>query len=742
MPYMPDHDLPDGHRSSNRDICLKSTYCQVTHGYLHSPGGILQDDVCNLLKGCISQAADTTLFPPKLLLLWLTPAFRDVYGSYENVLREIYVHLSDVKRDSVPLIGCSVAACIFDKDVHLEGALLTCFSSKYLEARVAAASGATTDSEAAADHVVTELFLNNRPYPNPRRDQFLFTFIPGIRIDDNATNLAPDFVRRLDKKTYGRFHFCGGVSSNGFTGGQGYQFCNDAVHADAPVVALLESKLIYGIGLCQGLQPTPMIFDVTEVLGDGRTIRTDPAATSISLMPKPWILKVDTVTGDRAVVVPTLDGDALKTTRPILEKSKAYLLRPDEPNMAKELHDVRQWLIDTYGTSPGRFAGLLGISCVSRYRERDAIQLHLPEALAALEKDFPQMTYSGCCLDGEIGINALGQSRIRNWSVSQFVLVDDIAPHAFHLLESELTRKYGDKLAKVESVRSAMTTVLACVAEAGCVGGMLSFVLKDSNLSWIVAQDAIGDNWRSIVMPRTRREFGGQDVLAIVASTGEPLYVRDATSDPVCDNDLAKEAGIYSFYAIPLRGKRNDTIAVLQVDLGDLRDKEDISPEQRHLLTAIGNMAAGTLRRAIQSEELEYSRKLDKYMQEAISSESEREAVEMFMEVAIDEVEADGFVRLLTTVNDRPVLEYVGGRGSFANWAATQHKTIPLTNTLCPAVLTQLKDRHILINDRLLATSSAVEGHIDDVPNDILAYGFFPIGHPEGGDPLGVVNIS
>lgn len=99
--------------------------------------------------------------------------------------------------------------------------------------------------------------------------------------------------------------------------------------------------------------------------------------------------------------------------------------------------------------------------------------------------------------------------------------------------------------------------LLICLAsEAGFGGAMISMVLEDAGTKWIIGKRALGDRWKKQVLDRTARAFGGKDILALVAASGEPEFVKNAQKDNRRQNEVARLGNVRSFYTIPLASRQ------------------------------------------------------------------------------------------------------------------------------------------------------------------------------------------
>jgi len=693
---------------------LQNNYLRVTYGKLSHPSGDAANDGKELVRQCLGGRRDEwsrKRFPPQLFVLWLTRAFADQYGGeYRRILNAVRNELRKRGLQDVPFIGSSVAVCLFDDIPHEQGALLICLASRFLEARLALGGDAQIDPKQGVSEVLQGLGIEETPDPNPLRNRFLLTFLPGYGSSgDPSGYTAPAIIAELNKKTCGRLHMFGGVSSGGLERSQGSQFLNDEVHTGAVVVAMVTSYLTYGVGLSEGLVGTGQFLHVKKVADDGRTIlefHEGPPAEVMEKLPQPWILSVEPIPGERVIIVPRLFDGCVKVQRLISEETTLQVMKADEDRMRRALDDIKNFVMSSYGIKYERFVGLLGIGCVSRYRARDIIGLDLKTAFANLHKRFPGLAYAGCYMDGEIGIDRLDRTVFGNWSITELPLVDELSPDAHLCLAFEAKAKYEQLAMTARSVHEAIDYSLQCVEAAGYLGGMISLVLEDGDKSWIVAHAARGGLWAKEVLPLTRREFGGKDVLAVVADERRARYIRDATSDDACDQRAAWGGRVISFYAFPLLDEHGETIGILQIDLGDLRDVQELSEQQKMALNAIGAMAAGAVNRAIQTEELKLSRHFDTVLTNCLVCDTEQEASQQFIEEVAQHLGAEGHIRL--RVPGTSSMDLVAGVGEYFKAASQHRRQIDVESDFGPSARAVRESRQVVVND-LRSELSALE---------------------------------
>lgn len=171
-----------------------------------------------LLNQCLDELTQgPRLFPPKLFVLWLTPAFEKVYDDIVPAIRE---HISSRGFETIPVIGCSAGAVLYDEQVNENGGVLTCIASKVMgDSQPAIGPNARSDPNQAASRVVEALGLNTDRLAKARCNHVLLAFLPGYaghegHRDPYSYRLAEVFDA-LREHTFDRLHVFGGVACGG-----------------------------------------------------------------------------------------------------------------------------------------------------------------------------------------------------------------------------------------------------------------------------------------------------------------------------------------------------------------------------------------------------------------------------------------------------------------------------------------------------------------------------------------------
>ena len=724
-----------------------STYFRFAVGKLKSPSGSLAEDGTRLVEGCIAHLGDPSRFPPALFILLPTPSF----VPYRPLLIGVRNKLADLGFGNVPLIGASVAVCVFDSEAHEQGAMLVCLASRLVEARASVGLDAQNDPEKAVGDILRELALSGEQEMNPFDDHFLLTFLPGLAEGSQASECrADELMAEIRDHTLNALPIFGGVASNGIIPqGATYQFLNDGVYTGAAVVALVKCRLVRVFALAEGLKEGERAFRVRGVSQNGHVVTEfhegSPTEIAAQLAPGAFLGEFSPE-GEQIAAIPYLVGEELHFRRRFRDRSILRVWERDLPGMKDMAPKLVQEARQRSDLRLSRLAGLLFIGCTRRYREREALDFDPAEALRLAAEKSPGTEAVGCYMEGELGLNRHGRSVLGFWSLSMALFGDDVSGHAQAILGFEALAAETKEASKARSLDQAIECVLHAVEEAGYQGGMVSLVLHHHETQWIVARKGFGEKWVEEVLPRTRQPLPGDDVLAEVAREGHPRFVKDSTRAEEHCNAVAIHAGaILSQYIAPLLDDGGRTIALLQIDLGDMRDTQEIRAGQEAVLDAMAALAGATISRVMRANEIEIARQLDQAMIACFEAETAEEAAVCFARKAAAILQADWHVRLCSP-NDRYLLRLVGGEGGYYRAAKEERPAIDIDDQSpsAEAVLTEntVFCNHAQNDEGAKALKARYQdGALAREFRRIGSYAIFPIALP-GQRPTGVISFS
>lgn len=641
---------------------LTNAYIDTRIETLREPSGSAEQDAAKLVQSVVgvTPAGD---FPPRLFVLFLTRPFMPFDGFVKSVRKQ----LNKAGLSDVPLIGASVAACLFDQNVHESGAVLIGIASPHLEVSVAMAIGADRDAKAAATNLISQLDVESYSGGN-LRSSYLMTFFPA----DHSGN-SEELISALRSRTGGQLMMFGGgaVVVEDFSSGlidDGYQFLNGDILQGSVVAAFVRSELCFGLGVCDGLKKKGDMLakidspasDVIECLEDAKDAR---GTTVADLVQEHGSLTAFKLPGGE-VILPSDDGTRLRLQGPIRNGTPLSVVVPDNRRILKSVQDLEEYLAEFSYVSNDKLNAIFAIGSLLRYRHRHQLRFNPGYALTRAVKRHRGAHFVGVYMDGELGVDRYGISTLGRWSLAELMLADQLTESRHNQLASTALSESSGKTPS--TVPEAISLALDTLNLAGYPRGMISMLFRDGEDQWVVGQDARGDRWLEPVLSETERKLGTGDVLATVAEDGKPVFVAHAPTDPRCacsgEGGLAEQANVISFVAIPLPSSTGETIGVLQVDLGDMRSLNDIPESDSLRLHAIASFAATLINHAIKAEALEFVRRLDEIQLDCLSCDTLESGLCRFIEEAATFLNVNAHIRLC---QEDGRLKIIGGKGPY-----------------------------------------------------------------------------
>jgi signal transduction histidine kinase len=201
------------------------------------------------------------------------------------------------------------------------------------------------------------------------------------------------------------------------------------------------------------------------------------------------------------------------------------------------------------------------------------------------------------------------------------------------------------------------------IFKTGFPGAMISLMLENENDKWVVSKGKRGSRFEKIPA-QAKWPLAEDSLLSRIARGQEPPLICD--SRIYFDQEMAvlKESKIVSQYIVPLKNIQGDTIAFLQIDLGDARYKDCLQDSEKRVLDSVGASVESTIARLINRVEANTARELDEALQKSLPAESISEALQRYLESAVRIFGADmGHIRL-----ERPedhALVMIAGTGPY-----------------------------------------------------------------------------
>lgn len=377
-------------------------------------------------------------------LIFLSPKY-----AVKSVLDEIRENLGDI-----PFLGCTTAGEIFNGPKE-ESFSIILLSSPYIEAEVCHVEYDQADPDGAIQRLLTQDVVKKAINEEYRREisrqgkrSFGILFVPGV----TRTQDSPYFeVFQALKEAVGE-----SVPIVGGCAGDYWQLQSSWVLSPAGVLEnsigfmLVTTSLRFGIGMCNGFEPTNRIATVTKVAG--YTVLELNGQPAMEVLP--WLfqtsqedllgshvaLRTGKVLGiqDRfasyQLVVPryiTQEG-GLRLSQPLYPNTQIQVMRPGEKITQTARDAITRALIRAgveYPSISFIFSCALQWKLVSEEKKTEEYQ--------AIKSAYGDVSLAGFYSMGEYGLSLEGTNRACNGAVSALVLSDELWDAAEIYLENQ-----------------------------------------------------------------------------------------------------------------------------------------------------------------------------------------------------------------------------------------------------------------------------------------------------------------
>jgi signal transduction histidine kinase len=676
-------------------------YTAFVYGALKASGGKALEDGGEIASQCLEKlkgAGDVEQFPPKLLILMMSSAYSEADAAM--LLEGIHQVFADAGHPDIALVGSSVAAVFFEQTIHDRGILLVCVGSRLIDISIGVGKNASQNPKEAVKGLLNNLRLNDQRDVNPLSNRMLLSFFPDILAGQNGSKAygSDELHRVLWNSTLCRIPIAGGVAS-GYVGDDGrrpgLQFCGRQVYTDALVAAQIDTGTPLSVSLCRGLEVMRdkdgglVRLRVKSVSKDGNYIEGLEDSHG-----KAWNhvdnLFLSEDSSERDFIVAKTDpsnGGRYRITDKVSVRDWVQVRQPGAEmllNMASDI--VTQANKRVHIEYP---LACLSLICSSYFHNREAMSLDITNALRSIEGTFPMCV--GGFVDGEAGVDFTGRSQFGNWSMVGIGFGDEMRDrtpiHRGFKAQSEYSRRFTE----TTTLTDAISASLDLIVDTGFPGAMISLVLsdvfKEQNQKYLVGIEARGARFSKIVK-RLRKPIDSKnasDAVSQIIEKQNPGFVREAEPDD-------KNGTLLSQYIIPLRGPGQEVVAVLQIDLGDVRS---LSSAQKEVLDSLGAAVSGGINRILNWEVLQLTRQLDEAMKRSLSKATVTEGLQVFIEAATDIFGASkGHVRLLK--DDR--LHLTAGVGDYYE-AAKECRPLLEVNDVSPTREAYSSGTITIVND-------------------------------------------
>lgn len=373
---------------------------------------------------------------------------------------------------AVPVIGASTAGELYN-GLHTGGVEVVLIASPYLTMQGAVGRNVSHSWRAAVNQVTNAPALKGFFTPGSKRWQdltvagkgvFGILFTPGnTRATDAATG---EIVEELNRQSGGRLPLFGAAAADDWRMKCNQVFFGQVAHPDSLVLAVVETRLQFGISIGHGFEPGPKQAVATKV-DQHEILELDhlPAAVALAGMLGKSVeeLRMGYVTltyrcplgtgpsrsTDKVLVASYVtERKGVRVSQSVGVGETVTLMSAEPHGMVNTGRDVLTKAILAGGIA--RPALALSSYCALRPRILgDTAQKEVAGMVAALDG----VPLAGFCSFGEVGVDVSGLSKHQNVAVAALVLGSEMSPIARVASENEkLHRAHERDIAMVEGV--------------------------------------------------------------------------------------------------------------------------------------------------------------------------------------------------------------------------------------------------------------------------------------------------
>jgi signal transduction histidine kinase len=745
-----------------------SNYIAFLHGGIEKAGEKPLEDGNALANQCLDKLREIDnpeQFPPKLLFLLISAKYLDG----EDYLDEIRARqlIAGVRQSffeaghrDIPLIGSSVAAVFYDRQIYHDGVLLVCLASRLLDVTVSVATNVSSDPDTAVNKLIDGLDIEHAldEYPRSLPNRTLLTIFPGTGTIGLTARNSTDKLHTLllEKLTY-QIPIVGGVSSanDQKRNKYGLQLVNQQTFTDALAACLIRSGLPLATSMAKGLEPTKEILQVEKLSADERFIETfDNGRRPEEIFKdrtKPILLRDYSSESDvvRAKWLPNSNPGEVIILRDVRPYSALEVTTPNPKRMYKEslaAHELsfRRAKIK----NPG---GCLSFMCSGHLSYRNELGLDLPSGIKAMQETFGIPHYVGGFYEGEISTDATGAFTCGGWSFASLIFGDELSERTAVQGGFSTLATHGLALTATFELKEALKRSLELVYDLGFPGAMLSLKMRDHN------PDLLPNQSKGILVPVSAKGTRFNKVLQLmkqevidgemppeVGVGDKPVFISHPPPPPGSGRDVFWEAGIVNEYVLPLHDSGNQVFALLRVDVGT-QEEPEIHEAVKGVLNSISAIVGAAINRIFNWQENRIARELDQILKKSISANTRREGLQHFIQGALKAFGLSmGHIRLVNPEKHCLMLE--AGEGAYFEAANASRSQVSFEDW-SPSCEAFIRETMTIINDapNNIAHKRMRDKYVKDprmtgALRSLGSYANIPF-KSENGERLGTINL-
>lgn len=386
-----------------------------------------------------------------------------VFASTQQNASEVLRGVNEVL-PAVPVIGASTAGELHN-GLHTGGVEVVLIASPYLKVQCVVGRHVSQNWRAAVQQVTNAPALKGFFMPGSKRwrelnlagkSVFGILFTPG---NTSATDaVTGEIVEELNRQSGGQLTLFGGAAADDWKMAGNHVFCGREAHPDALMLAVVETRLRFGISIGHGFEPLPKRAVVTRVEGhEVLELDQQPAAEVLAGMLDKTVRELRTehvtLTSGRPIGVgPAHRVEKVVVASYLTERNGVRVSQPVRVGETVTVMSAEPVGIVNTGRDAitrAKLAGGIGqpavvLSSYCALRPRilcDAAQAEVAKMVAALDG----VPLAGFCSFGEVGVDVDGITKHQNVAVAALVLGTEMSQIAHNALENEKLHRAHDR---------------------------------------------------------------------------------------------------------------------------------------------------------------------------------------------------------------------------------------------------------------------------------------------------------
>ncbi len=420
-------------------------------------------------------------FLPSLAIAFVPPTI-DAAAAHKGLVDAL---------EGCPLIGTSTAGEILNTALE-DTVVIAVIASPYVKAHIGFGKDVAADYsrsvQDALESAEVEDYFNRKHYlnqmlnltapGNPSPPLCMILFTPGAT--RSQISLSHEIHTLIRKKSGNRIPIIGGSSADYFQYEQNFQIANQEMNTNSIAIALIESELLFGMGMSHGFTRTDQQAVITKASGHYvYELDREPAAQRLSqLLNLPcesldngrtpltnYPFGVSDVYGNSLLMVPEMTLPDLSIQfAPIMKNNQVLTLMKEDPELMQDsCRRAFQKAVHQGGLQKPELC--LVFACGLR---KKLPRHYAPSEIDVFRKDV-KVPITGFYTFGEQGLSDDGFPIYSNQSISMLVFADELNPvtdliHRRKKIYSEYNLQLQNKINQIEAINAIGKLITECTS--------------------------------------------------------------------------------------------------------------------------------------------------------------------------------------------------------------------------------------------------------------------------------------